>query len=200
MSREGVSIPVGTKCEIQITTLLQHSNAELSHDTVYKSSITSQPEFHRLFAKSMAVMETTDDMLLRANQSILTSLATVQAIKDEVAEVNASELSGVVFEPKPRENYYIIDQLRGAIRRDGLEEYGAFLQKFANVLKAKIEERRGEEQSKAKQSKAKQKRSDLSLYLQSRSYIFLCKLDHAPYLNVGLLTCKCLSQYTVILA
>ncbi|PMX22190.1 MULTISPECIES: GTP pyrophosphokinase family protein [unclassified Pseudomonas] len=136
-----VLIPVGTKCEIQVRTLLQHAYAELSHDTLYKSNITSQPEVHRLFAKSMALMETTDDMLLRANKSTLTSLATVQAIKDEVAKINALELSAVVFETKSRENDYIIDQLRGAIGNSGLEGFGAFVQKFANVLKARIEER-----------------------------------------------------------
>lgn len=141
LSHKGVLIPVGTKCEIQVRTLLQHAYAELSHDTLYKSSITSQPEVHRLFAKSMALMETTDDMLLRANQSTLTSLATVQGIKDEVAKVNALELSAVVFEPKSRENDYIIDQLRAAIGSDGLVELGVFAHKFANTLKAKIAER-----------------------------------------------------------
>ncbi|QKS81655.1 GTP pyrophosphokinase [Pseudomonas bijieensis] len=145
LSHEGVLIPVGTKCEIQVRTLLQHAYAELSHDTLYKSNITSHPDVHRLFAKSMALMETTDDMLLRANKSTLTSLATVQAIKDEVAKVNALELSAVVFEPKSRENDYIIDQLRVAIGSNGLEGYGTFVQKFANVLKAKIEERNAKE-------------------------------------------------------
>jgi ppGpp synthetase/RelA/SpoT-type nucleotidyltranferase len=141
LSHEGVVIPVGTKCEIQVRTLLQHAYAELSHDTLYKSSITSQPEVHRLFAKSMALMETTDDMLLRANQSTLTSLATVQAIKDEVSKVNSLELSNVVFESKSRENDYIIDQLRGAIGDDGLTGLGAFVKRFSNILKIKIAER-----------------------------------------------------------
>jgi len=141
LSHEGVLIPIGTKCEIQIRTLLQHAYAELSHDTLYKSSITSQPEVHRLFAKSMALMETTDDMLLRANQSTLTSLATVQSIKEEVAKINDLELSTVVFEPKSREDDYMIDQLRSAIGGNGLAGLGAFVQKFSSVLKTKIEER-----------------------------------------------------------
>lgn len=140
-SHQGVVIPSGTKCEIQVRTLLQHAYAELSHDTLYKSSITSQPEVHRLFAKSMALMETTDDMLLRANQSTLTSLATVQSIKDEVARINALQLSDVSFELKSRENDYIIDQVRGAIGSNRLKGFEDFVQEFAHVLKAKIIER-----------------------------------------------------------
>lgn len=141
LSHEGVSIPAGTKCEIQIRTLLQHAYAELSHDTLYKSSITNQPEVHRLFAKSMALMETTDDMLLRANKSTLTSLSTIQTIKDKVTEVNALELSTIIFENKSRENDYIIDQLRGIITTNGLDEFGVFVKRFADVLKVKITDR-----------------------------------------------------------
>lgn len=138
---EGVSIPVGTRCEVQVRTLLQHAYAELSHDTLYKSTITSEPEVHRLFAKSMALMETTDDMLLKANQSTLSSQASVQAIKEEVARVNIEQLSAVQFELRSRENDYIIDQVRGAIGRCGLEGFDTFVQKFANVLVTKIAER-----------------------------------------------------------
>lgn len=139
---DGVMIPEGTKCEIQVRTLLQHAYAELSHDTLYKSNITSQPEVHRLFAKSMALMETTDDMLLKANQSTLKSLASVQAIKDVVLEVNAEHFSAVSFEPKSRENDFIIDKLRGAVGAQWVEEFEGFVKKFSAMLEGKVAERR----------------------------------------------------------
>jgi len=61
---EGIIIPVSTPCEVQIRTLLQHAHAELTHDAIYKSQRTIQPKVHRTVAKSMALIETTDDFFL----------------------------------------------------------------------------------------------------------------------------------------
>lgn len=57
----GISIPSTTSCEVQIRTLLQHAHAELTHDAIYKAKRTVQPKVHRTVAKSMALIETTDD-------------------------------------------------------------------------------------------------------------------------------------------
>lgn len=65
---EGVKIPADTPCEVQIRTLLQHAHAELTHDAIYKSRRTVQPEVHRTVAKSMALIETTDDFFLDATR------------------------------------------------------------------------------------------------------------------------------------
>ena len=56
-----ITIPLSTPCEVQIRTLLQHAHAELTHDAVYKAKRTIQPKVHRTIAKSMALIETTDD-------------------------------------------------------------------------------------------------------------------------------------------
>lgn len=60
----GVSIPSSTPCEVQIRTLLQHAHAELTHDAIYKAKRTIQPNVHRTVAKSMALIETTDDFFV----------------------------------------------------------------------------------------------------------------------------------------
>ncbi len=57
----GVTVPVSTSCEVQVRTLLQHAHAELTHDAIYKANRTIQPKVHRTVAKSMALIETTDD-------------------------------------------------------------------------------------------------------------------------------------------
>jgi putative GTP pyrophosphokinase len=49
-------------CEVQIRTLLQHSYAEVTHDSVYKGPYRSDNAMKRSLAKCMALMETTDDM------------------------------------------------------------------------------------------------------------------------------------------
>lgn len=54
------SIPLLT-CEIQIRTLLQHAFAEVSHDSVYKGPYLNDNVIIRHLAKSMALMEATDD-------------------------------------------------------------------------------------------------------------------------------------------
>jgi putative GTP pyrophosphokinase len=48
-------------CEIQIRTLLQHAFAEISHDSTYKGVYKHDKEMVRKLAKSMALMEATDD-------------------------------------------------------------------------------------------------------------------------------------------
>ncbi|NUN16314.1 MAG: RelA/SpoT domain-containing protein [Myxococcales bacterium] len=49
-------------CEIQIRTMLQHAHAELSHNTIYKSKSDRCDEItQRIIARSMALIETTDE-------------------------------------------------------------------------------------------------------------------------------------------
>lgn len=63
-------IPRGTTCEIQIRTLLQHSYSELTHDRVYKSKTVTHPEVNRKIARSMALIETTDQLFDEVNTAI----------------------------------------------------------------------------------------------------------------------------------
>lgn len=59
-----VTVPSGTPCEVQVKTLLQHAHSELTHDTVYKPIIKATPEMERATARSMALIESTDDHFL----------------------------------------------------------------------------------------------------------------------------------------
>lgn len=56
-----VTVPAGTPCEIQVRTILQHAHSELTHDTIYKPSVVDTPDMHRAAAKSMALIEATND-------------------------------------------------------------------------------------------------------------------------------------------
>lgn len=66
MDIDGVRIPSGMPCEVQIRTLLQHAYAELVHDKFYKGVGHIPPSADRLVARSMALMESTDDMFVQA--------------------------------------------------------------------------------------------------------------------------------------
>lgn len=67
---EGVKISTDIPCEVQIRTLLQHAHAELTHDAIYKAKKEVRPEVHRTVAKSMALIETTDDFFSHATKLI----------------------------------------------------------------------------------------------------------------------------------
>jgi ppGpp synthetase/RelA/SpoT-type nucleotidyltranferase len=61
ISVNDIEIAKSTSCEVQIRTLLQHAHAELTHDAIYKAKRAIKPKVHRTVAKSMALIETTDD-------------------------------------------------------------------------------------------------------------------------------------------
>ena len=65
---QGITITADTLCEVQIRTLLQHAHAELTHDAIYKSKRAVQPKVHRTVAKSIALIETTDDFFTDVTQ------------------------------------------------------------------------------------------------------------------------------------
>lgn len=67
---DGFIIPSSIPCEVQIRTLLQHAHAELTHDAIYKSKKTVQPQVHRTVAKSMALIETTDDFFVDVTKKL----------------------------------------------------------------------------------------------------------------------------------
>jgi len=67
---DGVAIPTFTACELQVRTLLQHAHAELTHDAIYRAKRTVQPKVHRTVAKSMALIETTDDFFSSVKEQL----------------------------------------------------------------------------------------------------------------------------------
>lgn len=57
-------------CEIQVRTILQHSYAEISHDTVYKKSADSNHKAKRMLASSMAFIEAADEKFIQIYQEL----------------------------------------------------------------------------------------------------------------------------------
>ena len=57
----GTEVRDGTPCEVQIKTILQHAYSELTHDTIYKPRVDATPAMKRAAAKSMALIEATND-------------------------------------------------------------------------------------------------------------------------------------------
>lgn len=70
INHEDTDIQINTPCEVQLRTLLQHTYSEFGHDTIYKGKFNKPPEVLRYLAKSMALLETTDELLCTAKKRI----------------------------------------------------------------------------------------------------------------------------------
>lgn len=68
-----ITVPEGTPCEIQIRSLMQHAYSELTHDTTYKPKAVASPQVKRYMARSMALIETTDEIFCTAKNQIITA-------------------------------------------------------------------------------------------------------------------------------
>lgn len=77
---ENTVIPAGTACEVQVRTLLQHAYAQLSHDLLYKPTLATLPEISRCVARSMALIETTDNLFMEASRESLKASAEIDRI------------------------------------------------------------------------------------------------------------------------
>ncbi len=64
-SYNGVAIPAGIPCEIQIRTLLQHACSELTHDAMYKSKAEPCATAERACSRAIALSEATDDCFVK---------------------------------------------------------------------------------------------------------------------------------------
>jgi ppGpp synthetase/RelA/SpoT-type nucleotidyltranferase len=70
VSYNGVMIEDDTPCEIQVRTILQHAYSELTHDTIYKPAVQAEPSVKRAAAKSMALIEATDDYFTQVRERL----------------------------------------------------------------------------------------------------------------------------------
>lgn len=87
ISHEGLVIQSDTPCEVQIRTLLQHAHSELTHDTIYKPNVAASQEVKRAAAKSMALIEATDDYFNTVHDSINFALKKNDEISKTTAEI-----------------------------------------------------------------------------------------------------------------
>lgn len=94
----GVRIPAGTPCEVQIKTLLQHAYSELTHDTIYKPQIEATPAMRRNAAKSMALLEATNDYFERVQDEVDQALS---GVRDMTAKLSAIYRQAIGLDPKP---------------------------------------------------------------------------------------------------
>lgn len=95
---DGVKIPVGISCEVQIRTILQHAYAEMAHSTDYKPSIQLREQdrkrVKRSLAKGCALIETTDDVFKEITTRLREYSESIDALLAKSAEIY-SRLTGI---------------------------------------------------------------------------------------------------------
>lgn len=139
---DGVRIPAGTPCEVQVKNVLQHAYSEMSHDTIYKPQVEKTPEMLRNAAKAMALLEATNDYFEKVDKQVAEALASVRAMTDSLSSLyrelvhiapQPSRLEGILldcYEPLTAEGF--------ATDIRTMFEDKAFL---ANVIRERVGER-----------------------------------------------------------
>lgn len=83
----GVIIPSGTPCEVQIKSMLQHAYSELTHDTIYKPQIQQTSSMYRNAAKAQALLEATNDYFEKVNDEVAEALANVRSMTQTLSQL-----------------------------------------------------------------------------------------------------------------
>lgn len=129
----GEKVNAGTPCEIQIRTLLQHAYAELTHDAVYKAKTLVQPSVHRTVAKSMALIETTDDFFSTVNQSL--NLGTVERVSfQDNLDSLYNEQVGLNCTSAQKSSIVILDVFKDLIDDDTISKLMKFINKNPEII------------------------------------------------------------------
>jgi len=106
--QNGITIPIGTPCEVQIRTLLQHACSELTHDTIYKQETAQNPLVYRSVAKSRALTESADDIFHEVNEILYRESETMNTFLKQLKTLY-QEIHQPDFEEKS--NIFILDSL-----------------------------------------------------------------------------------------
>lgn len=121
---QGVEIPEGMTCEVQIRTLLQHAYSELTHDTIYKPQSSTSHQVLRAVARSMALIETTDKIFGEVNMTLKNANDIITKFFNSL-----TQLYTVFNKPniEPKMNYFILDSYREQIKEINFSDIENFI-------------------------------------------------------------------------
>jgi ppGpp synthetase/RelA/SpoT-type nucleotidyltranferase len=135
------SIPADLTCEVQIRTLLQHAHSELTHDTLYKPKTTAKPSVKRTVAKSMALIEATDEFFVSAMNDLAKASKPQQQLFDYLC---SAYKRGTGREPgQERSNQLVIDVFIDHLPQDPIGRIEVFLTGKSYIFD-KVNEQQGQ--------------------------------------------------------
>lgn len=129
---QNTPIPNGIACELQIRTLLQHSYSELTHDTIYKSKTIASPYVQRKIARSMALIESTDE--------IFTDVSQILSKNDDMFTIYMDKLTDLylsinpAYKPSGNINTIILDEYNDFLSIDNLKLLENYITDYMPIL------------------------------------------------------------------
>ncbi|ASV83034.1 putative RelA/SpoT domain protein (plasmid) [Ochrobactrum quorumnocens] len=138
---ESTDIPEGLPCEVQVRTLLQHAYSELTHDTIYKPSIKATPQMKRAAAKSMALIEATDDYFTEVSRLIDNVVESSSRIEETLFSVYKDKVSDEGVSQITPLNSLITDRYGKLIKEGFSSELEVFFKEKPYIFD-RIKERR----------------------------------------------------------
>lgn len=116
---DGCVITTDMCCEVQVRTLLQHAYAELVHDSIYKPVGPVPPKAERQVAKSMALMETTDELFCNTMRLLTDANQPRNQLLEDLTSIYREKIGGQFLKADDKTNYAVLDEYRDVFR-DGL--------------------------------------------------------------------------------
>lgn len=134
VASDGLTVPVGLPCEIQLRTLLQHAHSELTHDNIYKvqegSTVTNQ--VRRTVAKSMALIEAVDDFFTRAIVQLSEATALEREAYGALARLYEEQIG--IPAGTGKTNQIVLHAFRDRLTPNLMHEIAEFLVKLPFVI------------------------------------------------------------------
>ena len=111
----GESITPEMCCEVQVRTMLQHAYAELVHDSIYKPSGDVPKSAERQIARSMALMETTDDLFCKTMEILANNSKERNELLEFLSDYYVEKIGKQYLEEDIHVNFSIIDTFKDKI-------------------------------------------------------------------------------------
>lgn len=125
---DGVAIPASVCCEVQVRTLLQHAYAELVHDSIYKPSGAVPPMAERQVAKSMALMETTDELFCKTMALLAEAGKPRDEAYEDLLQLFRSLVGAEYMRPDLRSNLIVLEEYSELLSSDLIVSVKEFIQ------------------------------------------------------------------------
>ncbi|WP_339079057.1 RelA/SpoT domain-containing protein [Pseudomonas sp. TMP9] len=119
MVLDGETISTDMCCEVQVRTLLQHAYAEMVHDNIYKPSGLVPVKAERYVARSMALMETTDELFSQTMGCLKEANAPRVELLKDITAIYRDKVGGQYLAADDKSAIVLIDEFRERLS-DGL--------------------------------------------------------------------------------
>ncbi|MGM0562476.1 MAG: GTP pyrophosphokinase [Pseudomonadota bacterium] len=139
----GVRVPDFICCEVQVRTLLQHAYAELVHDNIYKAKGVVPPSAERYVSRSMALMETTDEIFCTALQKLQAENYKRDSVIKVLEKVFSEDFGLQVDDPDRQLHFAVLESYADAVEEFSSERLRDIFEK-KKFIRHFVEDRYGE--------------------------------------------------------